>query len=87
MLMAAGVTFYAMLALFPATAALVSLYGLFADPSTVNEHLAALSGILLGGAQEVIGEQVKRITSKGGGTLGFAFSRALPSRSGAPTPA
>ncbi|HLI21343.1 MAG TPA: hypothetical protein VKV32_09525 [Stellaceae bacterium] len=33
---AAAVTFYAILAIFPALAALVSLYGLFADPSTVS---------------------------------------------------
>src|SRR3974390_1305757 len=39
LLVSAGVTFYALLALFPATAALVSLYGLFADATTINEHL------------------------------------------------
>ncbi len=32
---AAGVTFYALLALFPAIAAFVSIYGLFADPSRI----------------------------------------------------
>ena len=32
---AAGVTFYALLAIFPAIAALVSIYGLFADPGTI----------------------------------------------------
>jgi membrane protein len=74
---AAGVTFYALLALFPAIAALVSIYGLFADPATFQEHLNALSGVLPGGALEIIGEQVKRITSKGGGTLGFAFFSGL----------
>src|SRR5262249_54941596 len=35
---AAGVTFYSILALFPAIAALVSLYGLFADPATIASH-------------------------------------------------
>src|SRR4051795_339632 len=71
---AAGVTFYGLLALFPALAALVSIYGLFADPATIQDHLNLLSGVLPGGALEVISEQVKRITSKGSGTLGFAFS-------------
>jgi hypothetical protein len=37
---AAGVTFYALLAIFPGIAALVALYGLFADPSTISKHLA-----------------------------------------------
>jgi len=77
LLVAAGVTFYALLAFFPAIAALVSLYGLFADPSTVTKHLADLSGILPGGAMDLIGDQVKRITSKGSGTLGFAFFSGL----------
>src|SRR3954464_8990962 len=56
---AAGVTFYGLLALFPAVAALVSIYGLFADPATIQEHLNPLSGVLPGGALEVISEQVK----------------------------
>jgi membrane protein len=73
MSVAAGVTFYALLALFPAIAALVSIYGLFADPSTIEGHLSALSGVLPGGAMDIISEQVKRIASQGGGTLGFSF--------------
>jgi membrane protein len=73
MSVAAGVTFYALLALFPAIAALVSIYGLFADPATIEGHLSALSGVLPGGATEIIAEQVKRIAGQGGGTLGFSF--------------
>jgi membrane protein len=74
---AAGVTFYGLLALFPALAALVSIYGLFADPATIQDHLNLLSGVLPGGALDIIGEQVKRITSKGSGTLGFTFFSGL----------
>lgn len=73
MSVAAGVTYYALLAIFPAIAALVSIYGLFADPATIQEHLNALSGVLPGGALEIVGEQVSRIASQGGGALGFAF--------------
>jgi membrane protein len=71
LLVAAGVTFYAILALFPAIAALVSIYGLVADPSTINEHLNDLRGVLPDGAIDIIGGQVKRLTEKGGGTLGL----------------
>ncbi|GJE41860.1 YihY/virulence factor BrkB family protein [Methylobacterium soli] len=71
LLVAAGVTFYAILALFPAIGALVSIYGLVADPGTINAQLANLQGILPSGALDIIGEQVKRIAAKGGGTLGF----------------
>ena len=70
---AAGVTYFGILALFPAITALVSMYGLFADALTINDHLATLSGIMPGGATEIIAEQVKRIASQGGGALGFAF--------------
>src|SRR3954471_21252731 len=47
---AAAVTFYALLALFPAMAALVSIYGLFADPVTLQQHLDSVSSLLPGGA-------------------------------------
>jgi membrane protein len=73
MSVAAGVTYYALLAVFPAIAALVSIYGLFADPATIREHMNAMSGVLPGGALEIVGEQVARISSKGGGALGFGF--------------
>lgn len=70
---AAGVTYYALLAVFPAIAALVSIYGLFADPATIQEHLNTVSGVLPGGALDIIREQVTRIASQGGGALGFGF--------------
>ncbi|MBJ6123966.1 YihY/virulence factor BrkB family protein [Microvirga splendida] len=73
MSVAAGVTYYALLAIFPAIAALVSLYGLFADPATLQDHLNAMAGVLPGGALDIIREQVTRIASQGGGTLGFSF--------------
>ena len=73
MSVAAGVTYYALLAVFPAIAALVSIYGLFADPVTIQDHLNTLSGIMPGGALDIIREQVTRIASQGGGTLGLSF--------------
>jgi membrane protein len=77
MLVAAGVTFYALLALFPATAALVSLYGLFTDPASISQHLSLVSGFLPEGAIAVIGDQVKRISAQGAGTLSFTFVGTL----------
>ncbi len=74
---AAGVTFYALLALFPGITAFVSLYGLFADAGTVSDHLAKLSGILPAGALDIIGEQVRRVASKPTGSLSFAFFTGL----------
>jgi len=73
MAVSAGVTFYALLALFPAIAALVSIYGLFADPMTIQDHLNTMSGVMPGGAMDIVGEQVTRIAGQGGGALGFGF--------------
>jgi membrane protein len=70
---AAGVTFYILLAIFPAIAALVSIYGLFADPQTISEHLSNASALLPGGAVDVIGEQINRLTAQGETTLGATF--------------
>jgi len=70
---AAGVVFYGLLALFPALTALVSLYGLFAKASTINDHLSMAAGILPGGAVDIIREQITRLVSKGDAKLGFGF--------------
>ena len=70
---AAGVAFYGLLAIFPAIAALVAIYGLIADPSTISQHLSDLSGVLPGGATEVIGDQLQRLTSQPSSKLGFAL--------------
>lgn len=74
---AAGVTFYTLLALFPAIAAMISIYGLFAEPATIGRHLDAIAGFVPSGGMEIIGEQVRRIAAKGGGTLGFGAAIGL----------
>lgn len=74
---AAGVTFYSLLAVFPAIAALVAIYGLFADPETISRNLDSLSGLLPGGAIDVIRDQMTRIASRGKSTLGLAFAIGL----------
>ena len=66
---AAAVTFYWLLAFVPAIAALVSIYGLFADPRTITDQLDTVSGILPGGGMAVLQEQLTRLASQGGGSL------------------
>ncbi|HET9715262.1 MAG TPA: YihY/virulence factor BrkB family protein [Pseudolabrys sp.] len=75
--LAAGVTFYSILALFPAMAALVSLYGLFADPASISNQLDNLRGVLPDGAMEVIGGELNRLVAQGRGQLGAAFVGGL----------
>lgn len=73
MLVAAGVTFYSLLSIFPALAAMVSLYGLFADPTKIADRVNNLSGVLPSGALDVIRDQLNRVASAGGTKLGVAF--------------
>ena len=66
---AAGVTYYALLAIFPAIAALVSVYGIFADPGEIARTLDSVKGILPGGAIDVVREQLTRVASQPSTTL------------------
>jgi membrane protein len=68
---AAGVTFYTLLALFPAVAALVSIYGFFADPATVAQQLQSLQGVIPGGGMEIMQQQLSALTANGTTTLGI----------------
>jgi membrane protein len=79
-LMSAGVAFYLLLALFPALAALVSLYGLFADPDQVAQQVTDLTGALPEEAQSLITDQLERITGETQGigvTLAVSIAAAL----------
>lgn len=75
--LAAGMTYYSLLAIFPALAALVAIYGLFSDPASIAKHLDQVSGILPGGAVDVAREQLTRVASKGNQTLGLTFAIGL----------
>ncbi len=68
---AAGVTFYSLLALFPALATMVSLFGLVADPATVNDQLQQLHGVVPGGGLDLITAEVKSLTANGRQALGL----------------
>ena len=70
---AAGVTYYALLALFPSIAAVVSIYGLFADPSAIVSHLDAVAGLVPNGAIDVIRDELARLSNQGSTTLGVGF--------------
>jgi membrane protein len=71
--LAAGMTYYSILAIFPAIAALVAMYGLFSDPTTIARHLDQFGGFLPEGAFDVAREQLSRVASKGPQSLGLTF--------------
>ena len=70
---AAGVVFFGLLAVFPAVTALVSSYGLFADPSTIGANLQTLSLMLPEGSFGIVQDQIARVLAKGNTSLGGAF--------------
>jgi membrane protein len=71
-LLAAGVAFYALLSLFPAIIAAVSIYGLVADPTTVRDQIARLTETLSPETAKLVGEQIRQVTAGAGGALGLA---------------
>jgi membrane protein len=71
-LLGAGVAFYALLSLFPAIIAGVSIYGLVADPTTVQNQINELTGMLSPETANIVGTQLQQVTSGAGGALGLA---------------
>jgi len=76
-LIAAGVAFYALLAIFPAITALMALAGLLLDPSEVTEQLGSVMAILPQAAGQIILDQAVSVAGSQGAGLGFAFVFAL----------
>jgi membrane protein len=74
---AASVTYYALLAIFPAIASLISLYGLIADPVTIYKHLSAMDGLVPDGGMQIMSDQIKALTSAPHQALGFGFAIGL----------
>jgi membrane protein len=74
---AGGVTFYALLALFPALGAFVSLYGLVADVNAVRDQLLGMAVVLPPSVVSILGDQMLRLASRPEGSLGFAFVTSL----------
>src|ERR1700710_3284867 len=70
---AAGVVFFALLAVFPAITALVSCYGLFANPETIGANLQTLALMLPEGSFQIVQDQIARVLSKDGTALGATF--------------
>jgi membrane protein len=76
-IVAAGCAFYALLALFPAITALVSIYGLVADPASVEAQMNSLQQVAPTEAFGIIRDQVHAVASKGSTTLGWSAGLAI----------
>ncbi|HYF23757.1 MAG TPA: YihY/virulence factor BrkB family protein [Caulobacteraceae bacterium] len=74
---AGGITFFTLLALFPAIAAFVSLYGLFNDLTSVSNHLSVLYGVLPTPVADFLSAEVTRIAMSRPRDLGVTFVFSL----------
>lgn len=70
-LIAAGVAFYFLLAIFPMLTALISVYGLLVSPQDLQGHLSHLIGVIPEQSRDILQTQVERMISKSETTLGF----------------
>ncbi len=77
-IIAAGVAYYGFLAIFPALAALILIYGLFADPSAIQHHIASLSAIP-SDVRDMLSQQLTSLARQSSGSLsaGVAVSILL----------
>jgi membrane protein len=72
-ILAGGVAFYAMLAIFPALAVLIAIYGLLADPATVQRQISGISGVIPAEAQKLIATYLTSLVSAGSSKLGISL--------------
>jgi membrane protein len=76
-LAAAGVAFYAFLAIVPLLLSAVLIYGLAVDIQTVANHVAALASVLPAAGTEIIRGQLESIVSGSSNKKGLGLALAL----------
>lgn len=76
-IVAAGVAFYAFLAIFPALVALLSIYGLAVDPQQAEQQISQLSGMMPEQAFEIIKERLDNLVSTSGSALSWGTALGI----------
>jgi membrane protein len=74
---AAGITFFVLLAMFPAIAAVVSLYGIFADRASIGPVIHATAPFVPDGVTDVLNTELHRLIVERAEKLNFAFVTGL----------
>jgi membrane protein len=72
-IIASGLALYALLAVFPALAAAVSIYGLFATPTDIAGHLQQVSAMLPAEATKILAQQLRELTRHSSDTLSIGI--------------
>jgi membrane protein len=68
-----GGAFFALLAIFPVLATIVSLYSLFADPHAIPARVALLAGVVPESIIDLIKQEIQSLAEKNMSTLSAAF--------------
>lgn len=76
-LVAAGIGFYFLLATFPAIAAVVSIYGLFADPNEITGQIHQLSAFVPEDMLNIVSAQAEKIAAESGKTLSLSLTASI----------
>lgn len=76
-LIAAGATYYIVLAIFPGMGVLVSVYGLLTDPSDLAKQMIFVGDFLPPGAFDLLLPQLEVLAHKGRSELSFAFAASM----------
>jgi membrane protein len=71
-LIAAGVAFYSILAVFPGLATVIAIWGVVGDPSAVAEQLAEFQAVIPSDVFNLIDGQLRALAKADGLTLGWA---------------
>jgi membrane protein len=72
-IIASGLALYALLAVFPALAAAVSIYGLFASPAMIADHLQQVAAMLPADATRILQQQLSQLAQHSQGSLSFGI--------------
>lgn len=76
-LIAAGATYYIVLAIFPGMGVLVSIYGLLSDPSDIAKQMIFVGDILPPGTFDILVPQLEALAHRGPSELSLAFGTSL----------
>lgn len=76
-LIAAGVAFYGLLAIFPALAALISIYGLVADPAEIKQQMSGMLTVLPPEAAGILNQQLQTLASQPSGGLSIGVAAGI----------
>ena len=76
-LLSAGIAFFTLLAVFPGIAALISVFGFFADPLIIQDQMQIMEDLIPPAAFVLLSNQVTRLVWASDGVLGWTTGLSL----------